>query len=113
MFAAVVGEIRCAGLDIRPACDQRTGCIPSVLGVEHGDVRDADDRALRRLQPGNRLTPRFLARWMQQFVSGLLEFLCCRTHCRCVPNVEFDAELRQRTLRRPLRSAKARLGGLG
>jgi hypothetical protein len=44
--------------------------VPSVLVVDHGDVRDADDRAFRRMQPGYRLTPRFLARWVQQFVSG-------------------------------------------
>jgi hypothetical protein len=27
---------------------------------------------------------------MQQFVSSLLEFLCCRTHGRGVPDIEFD-----------------------
>jgi hypothetical protein len=81
----VVDQIRWMRPRYRPACDQRTGCNPSVLVVEHRDVRDADDRALRRLQPGNRLTSRLLTRWMQQLVSGLLEFLCCRTHGRGRP----------------------------
>ena len=44
---------------------------------------------------------------MQQFVSSLLEFLCCRTHGRGVPDIEFDAEPRHRAPRRPLRAAKA------
>src|SRR5581483_9505723 len=77
-------------------------CVSLV--VEQGDVRDADDRAFRRLQPGNRLAPRFLPRWVQQFVAGLLEFLCCWTYGRGGAHVEFDVELRHRMVRRPLRS---------
>jgi hypothetical protein len=42
--------------------DPDASTLQSVLVVEVGDVRDADDRAFRRLQPGDCLTPRFLAR---------------------------------------------------
>lgn len=79
---------------------------PSVPIVEHGDERDADDRALRRLQPGNRLTPRPLPRWMQQFVSGLLEFLCCRTYRRRLPETSLP-------LRSGGRSVLGRLSEVG
>jgi hypothetical protein len=81
--------------------------------VELGDVRDSDDRALGRLQPGDRLTPRLCPRWVQEFVSGLLELLYCRTYCRGIPNVEFDADLRHGALGWPPWCAEASLGYLG
>jgi hypothetical protein len=49
---------------------------------------------------------------MQQFVAGLLELPCRRTHCCGVRDIEFDTDLWYRPLRRPLRRPKARLDGL-
>jgi|SRR5579875_1580094 len=84
----------------------------SVRVVEHGDVRDSDDRCLGGLQPGYRLTPRFLARWMQQLIAGLLEFACCGVDRVGVRDVKLDADLRHRPLARPFRRSEASLGGL-
>jgi hypothetical protein len=58
------------------------------------------------LQPGYRLTPRLYTGWVQQFESGLHEFLCCRTHTRSVANVEFDTDLGHRAA--PLATAVCR-----
>lgn len=84
----------------------------SVWVVEHGDVRDPDDRPLRGLQPGYRLTPRFLARWMQQLIAGLLEFACRCVDRVGVREVKLDTGLRYRPRYRPFRRSEARLGGL-
>src|SRR5205085_5155323 len=83
-----------------------------ALVVERWRVRDSDDRALERLQPRHRLTPRLLARRMQELVADPLELLRRRAHRRCVRDVELDADLRDRPVRRPLCGPKARLGGL-
>src|SRR5947209_924352 len=50
---------------------------------------------------------------MQQLVAGLQQLLRCLAHCSRVRDIELDAYLRDRPLRRPLRVPEARLGGLG
>jgi hypothetical protein len=103
-----VASHRC---EIAQSQPQRRSARQSVL-VQHGRVGDSDDRALRRLQPGHRLTPRLLAWRVQQLVAGLLELSRRRAHRRGVFDVELDADLRHRSRGRPLRRSKARLGGL-
>ena len=80
--------------------------------VQRGRVRDSDDRPLRRLQPRHRLAPRLLARRVQQIVARVLQLLRRCGHRRRVGDVELDADLRHRPVRRPLVGPEARLGGL-
>jgi hypothetical protein len=65
------------------------------------------------LQPGDRLTPRFLARFVQQLIACLLEFLCRRGDRGGIGDVELDAYLWYRPVRRPLAGSEARLRRLG
>ena len=56
-----------------------------VLVVEHGDVRRCRRSRLPATVAWRRLTPRLCARRVQQFVSGLLDFLRRRADRRGVP----------------------------
>ncbi|MDT5347859.1 MAG: hypothetical protein QOH91_1146, partial [Mycobacterium sp.] len=86
------------------------GSIVSI--VQHGRVRDADDRALDGLQSSDGLSPRLGMCVVQQREAPLLQLVRCDLDGVGVRDLELDAGLRHRPLNWPVRRAKARLRSL-
>jgi hypothetical protein len=80
--------------------------------VEHRRVRDADYCALGRLEPSNCLPPGFFSGFVQQVMSSLDEFACCRSNGLGAEHIELDADLRYGSLCRPGVGTEAGVSGL-
>jgi hypothetical protein len=106
---AALGEA--AGLSRRSVSPART--MRRSLSVLRGCVRDADNRALIRKQPRDRLPPRLLARLMQERKPRLPQLIGGGGNGSRILYLELDAHLRHRPVGRPLVGAEARLRRLG
>src|SRR5690349_9752873 len=82
------------------------------LQLERGRIREADDQALGGLKPSDGLPPRLEPRAVEKGEPLLGQFLGSDPHAVGVRDLELDACLRHRSVRRPFRGAEAGLRSL-